>query len=158
MKTKPYIVLKTYIPWWWPKAPKETCEEIGLHLVGLTKKLGLIPLNDGVLEAQDWCPWVDMKLHAEVKRYTPDYAKSEDWHKDGDLDEGSNMDHALVFWTTRFPTELDWKGKIFQAAPFEVILFRNLSVSHRRPLAAPRGEERHFFRQRVELPKEIKLP
>lgn len=154
----PYFVLATYIPKWWPHPPKETCEEIGLDLVAITKKAGLKPLHDGVLEAQDWCPWVDMKLHAEVKRYTPDYAKSEDWHQDGDLDPGANMNHALVLWTTKFPTELDWNGHICQSAPFEVILFRNLAVRHRRPLAAPRGRERHFFRQRVELPKHVGLP
>lgn len=155
---KPYIILTFYKPWWWPKAPKETCEEIGNDLVAITSNAGLQPLHDGVLFAQDWCPWVDMGLHAEVKRYTPDYFKSEDWHQDGDLDPGACMDHALVLWTTKFPTSLDYKGKILQANPFEVILFRNLAVRHRRPLDAPRGGERHFFRQRVELPKHIRLP
>lgn len=154
----PYIVLAMYKPWWWPKAPKETCEEIGNDLCFITHNAGLTPLHDGVLEAQDWCPWVNMDRHAEVKRYTPDYFKSEDWHQDGDLDPGSNMDHALVLWTTKYPTELRTDEGICQANPFEVILFRNLRLSHRRPLAAPRGGERHFFRQRVNLPTHIKLP
>lgn len=154
----PYVVLATYVPSWWPHAPKETCEEIGLDLVAITKRHKLKPLYDGVLYAQDWCPWVDMQLHAEVKRYTPDHGKSEDWHQDGDLDPGANMDHALALWTTKFPTELRVGTTVVQSQPFELILFRNLLVHHRRPLCAPRGGERHFFRQRVELPKHIKLP
>jgi len=113
--------------------------------------MGLIPLKDPVHGPQTWVPWFSEKLHAEVKRRTPKNPKGEDWHQDGDLDPGSNMDHALVLWSSNTPTEFEHEGVVYQPKRMEVVIARNLGCMHRRPPGAPRI--RWLFRQRVEVPK-----
>ena len=148
---KPYIVLK---PRYLPKAWRAW--RIGRDLTRLTRGLGLIPLDDPAHGPQTFRAWCDEKLHAEVGWVTYKKGQGEDWHQDGDLSPGSKMDNAMVLWANRTPTEFRFNGKIYQPKPFEVILVRNLGCHHRRPANAPK--KRWMFRQRVEVPKNMKLP
>lgn len=146
----PYITLGSYHPDVWK------CWKIGRDLTTITKNHDLVPFNDPVHPAQPWATWCSEKLHAECKRRTPRNKGGEDWHKDGDTTPGARMDCAIVLWSSKTPTEFQLEGKIYQPKPFEIVLFNNRSCSHRRPLNAPR--KRFIFRQRVEIPKHIRLP
>jgi len=148
---KPYIVLKErYIPRRW------RAWIIGRDLTRLTRRKGLVPLDDPEHGPQTFRAWCREDLHAECGWITYKGGQGESWHRDGDLAPGSKMDHAEVLWANRTPTEFQYKGKIYQPKPFEVILVRNLVCFHRRPKNAPK--RRFFFRQRVEVPEHIKLP
>jgi hypothetical protein len=143
--------LGTYIPPFWK------CWKIGQDLTDMTRRLGLVPLDDPRHPAQAWTPWNSLILHAEVKRWTPSHPKGAEWHQDGDQTPGSRMDHALVLWSTRMPTQVrDKEGRVWTPQTYEVIIFKNLSCAHRRPPEV-KGE-RFTFRQRVEVPKHMELP
>ena len=143
---KPYIVLRErYYPKTW-----RACR-IGRDLTRLTRNLKLIPLDDPAHGPQSFKAWCDEDLHAEVGWVTYKGNQGEDWHQDGDLVQGSRMDHAEVLWSNRTPTQFRYEGKIYQPKPFQIIIVKNLDGEHRRPGNAPK--RRWFFRQRVELPK-----
>lgn len=146
----PYIILGIYVPKRWKTFV------IGRSITKITSDYGLKPLKDPIHGPQTWVPWYDLDLHAEVKKRTPRNPKGEDWHQDGDLDLGSKMDHALVLWSNIDPTQIEYKGTIYQPRPYEIVLFRNLAGKHRRPPTAPRN--RFIFRQRVEVPTHMELP
>lgn len=147
----PYIVLKErYLPKRW------RAWRVGRDLTRLTKELGLVPLNDSVHGPQTFRAWCSKELHAECGWVTYKGNQGEDWHQDGDLKPGSQMNHAEVLWSNRTPTEFQYKGRIYQPKPFQVILVRNLACQHRRPANAPK--RRWIFRQRVEVPNHINLP
>jgi len=139
---KPYKVLGVYKPTKWRPW------KVGRDITAMTNKLGMKPLHDPIHGPQMWAPWVNEKLHAEVKRRTPKNPKGEDWHQDGDLDPGSKMNHTLVLWASNHPTEFEVNGQVYQPKPYEVVAFNNLDGRHRRPLDAPRV--RWMFRQRME--------
>lgn len=146
---KPYIVLDTYYPNMFSFAAK--CWRIGKDLTDLTKALGFKPLNDPEHPAQDWAPWSDLDLHAEVKNWTPDAPDGKAWHQDGDTTPGSRMDCRIILWADETPTEFCFQGayqKIHQPKPFEVVIFDNRACFHRQPPNAP--DRRYIFRQRVE--------
>lgn len=148
---KPYVVLKErFIPKRW------RAWYIGRRLTELTAKKGLIPLDDPVHGPQTFRAWCDEDLHAECGWVTYKGNQGEDWHQDGDLKEGAQMDSCLVLWTNRTPTEFLYKDKIYQPKPFQLIIARNLGCKHRRPANAPK--RRWVFRQRVEVPEHIELP
>src|SRR5258706_16345065 len=118
---KPYIVLDTYYP------PFLKCWKIGEDLTALTKSLGFRPLNDPKHPAQDWTPWSDLNLHAEVKNWTPDAPDGKEWHQDGDTTPGSKMDCRIILWADKTPTQFrhyqnqpkDWgeSGVVYQPKP-----------------------------------------
>jgi hypothetical protein len=145
----PFLVLKHYVPKIWDG------KMIGTHLVGYGTSLGLKPLLDPFKGPVPSKIWHSLSWHAEVRRRTLAKPAAESWHQDGDLDAGCNMDHALLLWANRTPTEFKTPdGKIWQPAPFEVVLARNLACFHRRPANAPR--RRWMFRQRVLVPLHLK--
>lgn len=135
----PYKVLGVYHPAIWRGL------HIGRDLTRFTARWKLVPLN-----AEDrryhGATWADPALHAHVRRRTLRSEAGEQWHQDGDYGHVP-MNHSLVFWSNRAPTEFSVGGKTFQPQPFEVVLFNNLDGLHRRPPTAPR--RRWIFRQRV---------
>lgn len=142
---KPYIVLDTYYP------PFLKCWKIGEDLTALTKGLGYVPLNDPEHPAQDWTPWSDLPLHAEVKNWTPAAPMGKEWHQDGDTTPGSKMECLIILWANKTPTQFKFKadGELFQPKPYEVVVFQNNLCYHRQPPDAP--NLRYIFRQRVTL-------
>lgn len=147
----PYVVLKErYVPKIWK------AWAIGQYLTRLTKGLGLVPLDDPEHGPQSFRAWCSEGLHAECGWVTYKGNQGEDWHQDGDLAPGSKMNNAMVLWANRTPTEFQYLNKIYQPKPFQVIIARNLAGQHRRPGNCPK--KRWLFRQRVEVPKHIKLP
>jgi len=148
----PYIVLGTFKPKTWKSW------DIGKRLTDFTKESGLVPHVDPVHGAQTWVPWYDEALHAEVRIWTEKNRQGCDWHKDGDTTSGARMDCAIVLWADWAPTEFQYAGKISQPRPYEVVLFRNLAPSHRRPPHIKAEAERWVFRQRCRVPEHILLP
>ena len=147
----PYMVLGTYKP------KKYRGSIIGKYLTDFTAKLGYIPLIDGVHGAQMTSIWADADLHAEVRRFAQ-HGQGSGWHQDGDQAPGSNMDHAAVLWAAVTPTEFKLNDTIYQPAPFQIVLARNLNGYHRSPPDAPKKPTRRwFFRQRIEL-SNVELP
>ena len=152
----PYMVLETYRP------KKYRASLIGKALTDFTESLGLIPLSDPVHGPQETSIWCDVPLHAEVRRFAQ-HSQGSDWHQDGDLADGSFMDHAAVLWAAVTPTEFKYhkltNDKIYRPEPFQVIIIRNLCGMHRSPPDAPKQPTRRwFFRQRVQVPKHMELP
>lgn len=148
---KPFLVLGTYHP------PKWDPKRIGKDLTDLTRHYKLKPHVDPAHGAQAWAPWVDLSLHAEVKRRTTKAKAGEDWHQDGDTTPGAKMDCAIVLWSSNTPTEFKTEsGEIYAPEPRQVVIFRNLGCHHRRPLNAPRV--RWTFRQRVAVPTHLEVP
>lgn len=148
---KPYKVLGVYEPvpfspeWPWWKAWR-----IGEDLVALTAAAGLRPHIDPAHGPLD-VSWSSVPLHAEVRRTTTFGKGGDEWHQDGDTTPGSRMNCGMVIWTHICPTLLkDRAGKVYQPSPYEVVLFSNLEMWHRRPDDAPK--HRFIFRQRVERP------
>lgn len=149
----PFEVLGYYRPKKW------RVWTVGEVLTSFTRELRLIPLVDPVHGPQTWAPWYDETLHAEVKRRTQKNPKGAEWHKDGDLTPGSQMNCQIVLWCSNTPTEfisLDdgekartAKGNtiIYSPRAFEVVLFHNLECLHRRPANAK--HHRWVFRQRI---------
>lgn len=149
---KPYVVLATYHPTKW------NAKQVGLDLTGITREAGLVPHVDPahgplVLVGRSWS---SDSLHAEVRRRTFKTTQAEDWHYDGDTTPGSKPECCLVLWATNHPTEIDYKGTIYTPNPYELVIFKNMSVRHRRPADCPKI--RWVFRQRVAVPSHISLP
>lgn len=147
----PYLVLKQrFVPKRW------RAWYIGRRLTEITEELGLIPLDDPIHGPQTFRAWCDESLHAECGWHTYKGGAGEDWHYEGDTTEGAKTDSALVVWASKTPTEFQYKNKIYQPKPFQLVIGRNLGCLHRRPGNAP--DRRWFFRQRVEIPTFIQLP
>lgn len=139
----PYHMVSHYDP------PEWNATRIGRELLEISRLLGLKPLRDGIQSPQTHVSWYDLENHAEVRRRTDRSPKGTEWHQDGDLKAGADMDHALLLWASNTPTEFRTPdGHIWQPAPRQVVLVRNLACQHRRPPNAPRV--RWLFRQRVE--------
>ncbi len=140
---KPYKVIGIYKPIRWK------AWIVGRDLTDMTATMGLVPIDDPKHRHQFKAPWCSRELVAYVRRRTVGNPRAEGWHQDGDLVPGSLMDDSLVLWATNTPTELKTTdGKIWRPEPYEVIIFRNLSCSHRRPPDCPKV--RWLFRQRVQ--------
>lgn len=146
---QPFLVLDRYKPSRW-KAWK-----VGEDLTTITRNHGLIPHVDPEHGPLLTVPWVSVKLHAEVRRRTFKTKQAEDWHYDGDTTPGSKPDCCLVLWATNTPTEIMYKNQIYVPKPYDVIIFKNMSVKHRRPENCPRI--RWVFRQRVAVPSHLNL-
>ena len=146
----PYVVLGVYKPEEWKSW------RVGRDLTNITKECGLKPHYDPAHGPLTTVPWYSIPLHAEVRRRTFKTAQAEDWHYDGDTTQGSKPECCLVLWASNHPTEIQWNGKIYVPKPYEVVLFKNMSVRHRRPANVPRI--RWVFRQRVGVPNHIDLP
>jgi hypothetical protein len=148
MQNKPYIVLKVY-------RPKENkCLTIGQDLTNITKELGFIPFKNDEIKRNEKAAWFDYELHAEVRKTAVRGSEAEDFHMDGDTST-NDMDFAMIVWADNAPTQFKFNKKIYQPKPFELVIARNLSCYHRRPHNIQ--GDRRFFRQRVEVPKHIKL-
>lgn len=148
MKT-PYVVLTTYKP------NQNNCAAIGKDLTTFTKKLGLIPFENPEIKRNKKAAWSNYDLHAEVRKTAKSGSEATEWHQDGDTSTNS-MDFAMVVWADREPTEFKIGDKVYQCKPYELVIARNLGCYHKRPNEI--NGERYFFRQRVEVPKDIKLP
>jgi len=148
--TLPYRVLDIYKPYKWKSYI------VGEDLCQLTKEHGLKPHYDPAHGPLTTVPWYDLKRHAEVRRRTFKTKQAEGWHYDGDTTQGSKPECCLVLWATNTPTEIMYKGKIYIPKPYEVVIFKNMSVTHRRPADCPRI--RWVFRQRVAVPTHMELP
>lgn len=142
---RPYRVLAVYKPSRW------NARQIGCELTELTHNHGFKPHVDHshgplILTGKAWS---SVPLHAEVRRRTFKTAQAESFHWDGDLDPKANPNCLIVLWASNTPTEIKWRHEatIYQARPYEVIVFDNTRCLHRRPLNAPRI--RWVFRQRV---------
>lgn len=149
MPNLPYKVIGTYHPSVW-KAWR-----IGRDLTNLTHDLGLIPHYDpahGPLNLTGR-NWVSHLLHAEVRRRTFKATQAEGWHWDADLEPNGNPNCAIVCWASNNSTQIKFRNSdvVFQAKPYEVVIFRNDTTVHRRPPNCPRI--RWMFRQRVQIPK-----
>lgn len=144
--TGPFVVLATYEPPYkiW-KAWK-----VGRDITRITKEAGLKPHVDPIHGPILTASWSNVELHAEVRRFTSEKESAEDWHQDGDTTLGSNMNCAMVLWASTTPTEIQYEGKIYRPDPFQVVIFSNKKVSHRRPANCPK--DRWIFRQRVRMP------
>lgn len=147
---KPYIVLGTYKPTLW-KAFR-----VGRDICAITKAAGLTPHFDPKHGPLHGAAWYNEALHAECRRRTFKTKQAEGWHYDGDTTPGSQPDCCLVLWSSCQPTWIKWNGSVYTAKPFEVIVFRNMSVTHRRPPNCVKN--RWTFRQRVAVPAHIQLP
>lgn len=149
----PYVVLGT-----WDRANCDLHDwnpaRIGAILTGRTLAQGLIPHVDPMHGPLETAAWYSIARHAEVRNYTFSTKQAEGWHFDGDTTPGSKPDCALVTWATSKPTEFMFEGKIYQPEPFEIVIVRNLAVTHRRPEGCARY--RWLFRQRVQVPTHIK--
>lgn len=132
---------------------------IGKALTRITSRLGLVPLDDAAHGPQVTSLWCDEALHAEVRRFAQPSGQGKAWHHDGDLADGSKMDHAAVLWAAVKPTEFKLGDKIYRPKPFEVVIARNMGCLHRSPPDTPAPPDRRwFFRQRVEVPVDMELP
>jgi len=129
---------------------------VGKHLTKLTASKGLIPHVDPLHGPLHGVSWFSEELHAEVRKRSFKTKMAEGWHYDGDTTPGSKPDCAIVVWASTMPTEIMYQGHIFQPKPWEVAIFRNMAVTHRRPGGVPRT--RWVFRQRVKVPSHLELP
>src|SRR5436190_2757685 len=138
---KPYVVLGRYVPSVW------NSKVIGRELTALTAAAGYKPHSDPAHGPIHWKRgWYSEEKHAEVRRITLPAPSAGDWHYDGDTTEGSKPACQIVTWANRAPTEILYEGTVYQPLPFEVVVFANMKVRHRRPANAP--ERRWMFRQR----------
>ena len=137
-----FIVIARYIPTRW------RLWKVGRDLCEITRLFGLIPLPLGMHRLHK-AKWVRASLHADILRRAPVHDTIDlDWHRDGDI-TGANMNCGIVLWSNICPTQIKQaNGEIVQPQPFEVVLFNNLDVVHRRPPNAP--QKRWLFRQRVQ--------
>jgi hypothetical protein len=147
----PYVVLTRYKP------SKRRCKIIGRELTAITKKLGLRPFKNDEIKRNPKAGWFNYDLHAEVRMTAVAGSEAEGFHQDGDTSVSHDeMNFAMVVWSNKTPTQIQYKGKIYQPKPFEVVLFKNLSAYHRRPMNCP--NHRFLFRQRCVVPTHIQLP
>lgn len=141
--TRPYEVLGFYKPTRW------SAWRVGNYLIDLTRDNGLIPNRDPKHRHQYTAPWHSKLYCAYVRKRTVTNPRATSWHQDGDLVAGSLMDDTLVLWASNTPTEIkDKDGKVWIPKPYEIVMFKNLDVFHRRPQECPRV--RWLFRQRVQ--------
>ena len=141
MGTLPFKSLGFYKP------KRRRCSVIGKDLTKITKELGFVPLPGIGGKNNTKAAWTNDKLHAEVRMTAVKGSEGTSWHQDGDTTSGANMDHVLIVWADRHPTEIKYNGKIYQAKPYEIMAVKNLGCHHRRP---PNYEGKRFhFRQRV---------
>lgn len=151
----PYRVLAVYKPRIW------NARQIGHELAELTYNAGFRPHvdpNHGPL-LMHGKSWHSVALHAEVRRRTAKSTQGEGWHYDGDLPDFrtgkmGNPNCLIALWASNTPTLIKWKNsnEIYQASPYEVVVFNNMQCVHRRPANCPRM--RWVFRQRL-APKEL---
>lgn len=146
----PYKVLAVYKPKIW------RASLIGKELTDITKNAGLIPHKDPAHGPLITVPWVSESLHAEVRRRTFNTKQAEGWHYDGDTTPGAKPECCLILWATNHPTEIQYQNKIYTPKPYELVIFKNMSIRHRRPENCPRI--RWIYRQRVAIPSHIDLP
>ena len=146
LMSTPYLVIGYYKP------KKYRGSIIGKALTKITKNIGLVPLIDKVHGPQMTSIWADAKLHAEVRRFAQ-HSQGSQWHQDGDLADGSTMNHCAVLWAAKAPTEFKVAdGNVYRPKPFELVIARNLNGHHRSPPDCPtKPTRRWFFRQRVEI-------
>lgn len=129
---------------------------VGRHLVALGVKKGLVPHVDPAHGPLTTVPWYNEALHAEVRKRSFKTKMAEGWHYDGDTTPGAKPECAIVVWASTMPTEIKWQGLVYQPEPWEVVVFKNMSVTHRRPAGVPK--KRWVFRQRVRVPSHLSLP
>ena len=138
MSKLPYKVIGTYRP-----AEGATPADIGHDLVAMLAKTEFKPADHKAWPGATWCN----QDGAEV-RNGPGSAGdgTQQWHHDCNASD----DLYIAVWANVNPTELRHKygRKIYQAQPFELIVFPN-TLKHRRPTESL---GRIFFRQYVELP------
>jgi len=145
MSKQPFVVLGRYRP------PKFRASIIGEYLIEFTSKLGLTPLHDPEHGPQTTSIWCNEAVHAEVRRFAQ-HSQGSSWHQDGDLKDGSVMDHAAVLWAAVTPTEFRLDNTVYRPEPFEIVIARNLGCFHRSPPDCPhKPTRRWFFRQRVKV-------
>ncbi len=137
------VLREKYIPSKW------RAWRIGKDLTNMTRELGYEPLKDDNIQTNPGAAWYRSELHAEVRITAVPHSQGTGWHQDGDMDSNSNMDHGLIVWANRTPTEFKIGEEIFQPLKFQLVYFKNLDGYHRRPADAP--ARRFMFRQRVEL-------
>lgn len=161
---KPYISLGIYRPLRW------NAYQVGQDLTSLTHKLGLVPHFDPAHGPLERVAWRSELLHAEVRKRSFKTKMAEGWHYDGDTTPSSKPSCALVLWASNMPTQIRWQAAaytvvhptdgefnaVYQARPYEVVIFHNLHCLHRRPEGV--GRIRWVFRQRVALPTTMVLP
>ena len=130
----PYIVLGVYKPGLFE------ANLMGPELVEFSRRLSLHPYGG------PWCggAWYDIEASAELRLSVDTRANffGDGWHRDGGLDQG------IIAWANQDPTELRFNGRIYQAQPFEIVLFRNSGPEHRQPRKEMDG--RWFYRQYVQ--------
>jgi len=147
VEDKPFIVLAKVVP------TSKKCADIGRALTYITKQHGLIPFKNKEIKRNPKAAWFNYELHAEVRKTAVKDSEATSWHQDGDTST-NQMNFAMVVWADRQPTEFKVGEKIYKSEPYELVIAKNLSCFHRRPNI---DGERYFFRQRVEIPKHIKL-
>lgn len=140
----PYEVIGIYKP----KAHRKAWF-IGRALTRRTAAYGLLPHDDDCIKQNKGAAWYSKELHAEVRRTAVLGSEGTSWHQDGDTSPGANMNHILVLWANRDPTELKYNAQIYQPKPYEIVLVRNLDCKHRRPPHV--SGLRTSFRQRIKV-------
>ncbi len=145
----PYTIIGTYLP------PRNRASIIGRDILEVIAHYDLTPLNDPKNGPQETSIWCHIPRHAEVRRFAQSGGQGAQWHQDGDLAQGSRMDHAAVLWSTSHPTQFKTPdGALWQPEPYEIVIALNLACHHRTPPDAPKAPTRRwFFRQRVEVPQ-----
>src|ERR1700675_650242 len=123
MRKLPYKVIGTYHP-----AEGATPEQIGLALEDIVAKAGLVATHDRGWGGSEWSD----NNGAEVRLGHVDEDDNDPvtrWHHDADLKE-----LQIVLWANKSPTQLKykWGTKIYQPEPFEVIVFSNTKLMHRK--------------------------
>jgi hypothetical protein len=151
----PYKILGHYKP------HKLRGSIIGPRILSIISKFGFVPLDDPAHGPQTTSIWCDPDLHAEVRRFAQPNGQGVGWHQDGDMADGSHMDHAAILWANKTPTQFKWEfnDTIFQPEPYQIVLAWNLNGMHRTPPNAPKPPKRRwFFRQRIEIPTSMEIP
>ena len=149
----PYRVLQSYMP----NLETAKAYQVGKYITDLTASLGLVPHVDPVHGPNPMKKaWYSIPLHAEVHKVTGSKKDAEGWHYDGDMKVGSDPNCCLVLWSSNTPTLIKYESKIYQPNPWDIIIFKNMSVVHRRPDSCP--YHRWLFRQRVAVPEHMTLP
>lgn len=139
--SRPYRVLGVYHP------VDKKAWKVGRDLVAFTAGFGLKPLPGVGGKNNTGAAWSRPEVHAEARLTGRRNAEGSSWHQDGDNTDGANMDHVLILWADRSPTQFLVDGAVYQPAPFEIVAFGNLTGYHRRP---PDFDGfRMSFRQRV---------
>lgn len=140
-RTKPFISLGYYRP------VDHKAWKVGRDLTRLTASLGYTPFPKIGGRVNIGAAWSRPALHAEARLTGSSMSEGAGWHQDGDNTRGADMNHTLILWADRDPTQFLADDVVYQACPYEVVAFHNLRGHHRRP---PTVEgSRMSFRQRV---------